>query len=179
MRAHGRKYEMGRRFAILIGLAATGVMALGAQTGAAASEGVVEYDSKVTIRWQSSIPRDWSCTPAPAAGRTPCVPGRFVRELWHGNVYSERGLTPHGLPTKQGTKCMYGRQVILFRKRPGPDRKLGATRSTPDDTNGFYNGVWKVRAPERGRVYAKVTPKVGDGFVCLADYSHVILNGGS
>jgi hypothetical protein len=32
MRAYGRKYEMGRRFAILIGVAAVGAMALGAQT---------------------------------------------------------------------------------------------------------------------------------------------------
>ena len=48
MRAHGRKYEMGKRFALLIGLAVAGVMALGAQTGAA-SEGVVSYGTKVTI----------------------------------------------------------------------------------------------------------------------------------
>ena len=37
------KHEMGKRFAIVIGVAAAGVMALGAQTGTAASEGVVEY----------------------------------------------------------------------------------------------------------------------------------------
>ena len=138
MRAHGRKYEVGRRFAILISVAAAGVMALGAQTGAAASEGVVSYDTEVTIH------RD---------------PGR-----WHGYV------------TSKVSKCMKGREVILFRKRPGPDRKLGATRSYRHHPVEFE---WKVVAPERGRVYAKVTPKVGDGFVCRADYSHVYLNGGS
>jgi hypothetical protein len=49
MRAHGRKYDMGKRFTLLIGLAAAGVMALGAQTGTAASEGVVEYNTRLTI----------------------------------------------------------------------------------------------------------------------------------
>jgi hypothetical protein len=32
-------------------------------------------------------------------------------------------------------------------------------------------------APQRGRVYARVTPKVGDGFVCRADRSRIIKNG--
>ncbi len=44
-----KKHKMGKRFAILIGVAAAGVMALGAQTGAAASEGVVSYGTTVTI----------------------------------------------------------------------------------------------------------------------------------
>jgi hypothetical protein len=39
---------MGKRFAIVIGVAATGVMALGAQTAAAPSD-VVKYDTRVTI----------------------------------------------------------------------------------------------------------------------------------
>ena len=39
-----RKHEMGKRFAVVIGVAAAGVMALGAQTGTAASEDVVEYE---------------------------------------------------------------------------------------------------------------------------------------
>jgi hypothetical protein len=42
------KDDMGKRFAIVIGVAATGVMALGAQTAAAPSD-VVKYDTKVTI----------------------------------------------------------------------------------------------------------------------------------
>ena len=39
---------MGKRFAIVIGVAAAGVMALGAQTATAAPE-VVKYDTKLTI----------------------------------------------------------------------------------------------------------------------------------
>ena len=44
MRAHGRKDNMGNRFAIVIGVAAAGVMALGAQTAAAPD--VVKYDTE-------------------------------------------------------------------------------------------------------------------------------------
>jgi hypothetical protein len=71
--------------------------------------------------------------------------------------------------------------VIVFRKRPGPDRKLGATRSGSERV-GVHN--WWVRVkglkkqgpgrPDLGRVYAKATPKVGDGFVCRGDYSWVL-----
>ena len=86
-----KKHNMGKRFAILIGVAATGVMALGAQTGAAASEGVVSYGTKVTI-----------------------LKDQFIL---HGRVRSEGG-----------SKCRVGREVILFKKRPGPDRRLGAGR---------------------------------------------------
>jgi hypothetical protein len=49
MRTHGRDREMGKRFAIVIGVAAIAVMALGAQTAAAAPE-VVRYDTELTIR---------------------------------------------------------------------------------------------------------------------------------
>jgi hypothetical protein len=46
MRAHTKgKDKMGRRFAIVIGLAAAGVMAFGAQTAVA---GVVKYDTKLS-----------------------------------------------------------------------------------------------------------------------------------
>ncbi len=136
------KHNMGKRFAILIGVAATGVMALGAQTGAAASEGVVSYGTKLTIL------KD---------GRT-----------LHGRVRSEGG-----------SKCRVGREVILFRKRPGPDRKLGATRSGPGHGEAFF---WMVhvkgatRTSPVGRVYARVTREVGDGFVCLADKSRVLVD---
>ena len=143
MRADGRKYEMGRRFAILIGLAAAGVMALGAQTGAQVPD-VVEYKTLVTAHKDSKLD-------------------------WHGYVISDRDPTTRFHYSEGVRKCMVGREVILFRKRPGPDRKLVATRSTWD--RGW--GEWNVVAPESRRVYAKVTPKVGDGFVCRADYSPV------
>ena len=51
MRAQRREDEMGKRFAIVIGVAAAGVMALGAQTAAAASRSssTTRSDTKVTI----------------------------------------------------------------------------------------------------------------------------------
>jgi hypothetical protein len=48
MRAHGTHGRLGKRFAIVIGLAAAELMALGAQTAAAAPD-VVKYETTVTI----------------------------------------------------------------------------------------------------------------------------------
>jgi len=137
------KNGMGKRFAVVIGVAAVGVIALGAQTGAAASEGVVSYGTEVTI-----------FKDGPAL---------------HGEVNS-RG----------GRKCWVGREVILFRKRPGPDRMLGADRSVFRRRNGAHN--WEVRVKGAthssavGHVYAKVMREVGDGFVCRADKSRVLVD---
>ena len=136
-----KKHEMGRRFAIVIGVAAVGVMALGAQTGAAASEGVVSYGTKLTIY------KDYA-------------------EL-HGEVNSKV------------RKCTEGREVILFRKRPGPDRKLGATTSGPQwESHNWRVSVkgLKTSGSPVGRVYAKATPKVGDGFKCSPGYSRVVVD---
>jgi hypothetical protein len=145
MRAHGRKNEIRKRFAIVIGVAAVGVIALGAQTGAQVPD-VVSYGTKVTID------KDWATL--------------------HGEVNS-----------KGGRKCWVGREVIVFRKRPGPDRELGATRSVFRRLHGRHN--WEVLVkglekqgpgrPDLGRVFAKVTREVGDGFVCRADKSRVLV----
>jgi hypothetical protein len=145
MRANTKgKHGMGRRFAVVIGVAAVGVMALGAPTGAAASEDVVSYGTKLTI----------------------LKDGRIL----HGRLRSEGG-----------SKCRVEREVILFRKRPGPDRKLGATRSGSGAGHGpAFFWVVHVKGGRRttpvGRVYAKATPEVGDGFVCRADKSRVLVD---
>jgi hypothetical protein len=66
---------------------------------------------------------------------------------------------------------MEGREVILFKKRPGTDRILATFRSEFSRRN--QAGSWgMLRGPaNHALVYAKVTPKVGDGFVCRADYA--------
>jgi hypothetical protein len=139
MRAHGREGQMGRRFAIVIGVAAVGgVMALGAQTAAAAPD-VVKYETELRITHELH--------------RT----NRGV--LWHGGVESEV------------TKCERLRRVVLFRVQSGADRKLGTTRSHENKTDWFEWWMW---ARQKGRVYARVTPKVRDGFVCRADRSATI-----
>jgi hypothetical protein len=151
MRAETKgKHEMGKRFALLIGVAALGVMALGAQTAAAAT-----YNTKLTINHEGGPidPRPGECG-GHGSGR--CV-------LWDGGVNSKV------------RECEDGRRVILFRKRQVANRQLGTTLSDFRPDYGFGN--WGLNAPVRGRVYAKVMPKVGDGFVCRADRSRTILNG--
>jgi hypothetical protein len=165
MRANTKKkHVMGRRFAIVVGVAAVGVLALGAQTvmaqTAAQPPAVVEYDTKLTIL-------DSPCCTKPTTRTKPTI-------HWYGFVESDR------------TECMDGRRVIMFKQRPGADRKLGVGRSK-SVKDGFPYGqpagdlfAWAPRggvAPWRGRVYARVTPKVGDGFVCRADRSKTIVDG--
>jgi hypothetical protein len=159
MRAHTKgKHGIRKRFAVVIGVAAVGVMALGAQTvmaqTAAQPPAVVKYDTRLDITHEAG-PND-GVTSRPSKRR----PGSV---LWHGGVESDR------------TECLGGRRVILFKKQRGADRKLGTDRSRfhPD----YGEGGWGLRAPTLGRVYARVTPKVGDGFVCRADRSRTIING--
>jgi hypothetical protein len=136
MRANTKKkHKMGKRFALVIGVAAVGVMALGAQTVMAGHPGL---------------------------HRDPIVP-------WHGGLGSEV------------RKCVEGRRVILFKQLPGPDRKLGSDRikqlgeaADPADPGWFR---WYRWASMDGRVYAKVMPKVRDGYVCRADRSRTVVNG--
>ena len=72
---------------------------------------------------------------------------------------------------------MNGRRVILFKRRPGADRKLGTDRSRfrprlGQGTWGMPSGTTPV--PRHARVYAKVTREVRDRFVCRADRSRGI-----
>ena len=76
--------------------------------------------------------------------------------LWHGWVKSEVG------------GCERGRRVILFKQRPGADRRVGAARRL----QGWGQGAWGLHAQPDGRAYVKVKRKVrNDGDVCLADRS--------
>jgi hypothetical protein len=120
----------------------------------AASAGVRKYDTALTIRQEH--------------------PGRFV-----GTVWSER--VPGADRSNLVKKCMNGRRVILFKQRPGADRKLGADRSSGGDPAivSSRSGDWQVSAPKGtlhhgDHVYAKATRKVGNGFVCRADRSPTV-----
>ena len=113
------KNGMGKRFAVVIGVAAAGVMALGAQTGTAASEGVVRYKTKLTIY------KDGGGVARPGEVR--------VRECWEG------------------------REVIVFKKRPGADRKLGDAEAVPrgsHTTGGWVKGANKEANDGPTDVYA-------------------------
>jgi hypothetical protein len=149
MRAHTEgKGKMGKRFAIVIGVAAAGVMALSAQT-AAAAPGVVKYDTELTINKDGG-------------------------GLYHGSVMSDGDGNPGYDPANAVWKCMDARRVTLFKRRPGADRRLGTDRSgfRPD----YGLGIWGVEISQSGLlrdggVYAKVRPKVSDRYVCRADRS--------
>ena len=84
-------------------------------------------------------------------------------DQFNGYVY-DGGVSSGG-----GKKCTVGRRVTLltkFTKRPGHHRKLGDARSSRD-------GGWGIKYGQAMGVYAKVTPKVGDGFVCSGDRSPI------
>lgn len=76
--------------------------------------------------------------------------------------HRERGFY-HGYVTSEVHKCEPGRRVVLFKLRPGADRKIGTDRSDRE-------GGWNVDPPQRSaRFYAKVNRKSGNGWVCRAD----------
>ena len=124
MRAHSYK-----RFVILIGVAAAGVMALGAQTAAAA----VNYDTKVTIT-------------------------------------ADRGMVNGDLKSEV-RECEGRRRVVLFKRRPGADRRVGTDRSRHGSWSVWVHGGGTTGIDIGNRVWAKVKPKVRDRFVCRADRS--------
>jgi hypothetical protein len=151
----------------VIGVAAAGVMALGAQTviaqTAAKPPAIVKYDTKLMITHEAV------CT-----GKSPKVPGHAGHPLPHGYTCPKGSTHWHGRVESDRTECIGGRRVILFQQRAGADRKLGVGKSAFKDGSGLWGaGV----APIRGRVYARVTPKVGDGLVCRADRSITIEHG--
>ena len=102
---------VAKRFAIVIGVAAAGVMALGAQPAAA----VVKYDTTLLLTKDHG--------------------GNY-----HGRVYSDRDRNPKYDPAKAVRKCMGGRQVTLFKLRPGADRKLDTVRSGFSPSSGTPSG---------------------------------------
>ena len=138
---------MSKRFAIVIGVAAAGVMALGPQTAAAAPE-VVKYRTQLTITTDRGF-------------------------LYHGWVRSDSDRKPGYDPVHAVRNCMEGRRVVLFKQRPGADRRITTMRSQfrPD----YGAGIWGMpRAPAHAQVYAKVRREVHDDFVCRGDRSDTI-----
>ena len=71
----------------------------------------------------------------------------------------------------EGTECDGARHVVLFKRRPGPNRKLGSDR--------FRFGTDRRDAVKIARehgmtvVYARVRREVHDEFVCGGDRSEL------
>jgi hypothetical protein len=139
---------MGKRFAIVIGVAAAGVMTLGALgiTGTAAAESSDQASTaSAGVATYLTITRDGS------------------------HAY-------HGLVSSRARKCADGRRVVLFEQQPGPDRMLAVTRSK--NWQAGEASWWKVLLQvglQRGDpVYAKAPRTQRSGFVCRADRSWII-----
>ena len=141
--------RVGGRGALRIG--PRSVVALGftalACAGLAAPASAGAHEYKTTL----TITREGAAIGHCREGAKGCV-------FWHGEVNSEV------------RKCEDGRRVVLFKQQRGADRKLGTALSEK-------SGGWGLNAPTNGRVYAKVKPGEGDGYVCRADRSRTLRNG--
>jgi hypothetical protein len=120
--------------------------------------------------------RFWLCITAAVAVSVIAVPAASAGVHKHDTeltIGREAGPFFHGFVKSQVRKCERGRQVILFKKRPGADRKLGTARI---HRHNLDRGDWGLHLDHQpnGRVYAKVTPKVRDRYVCRADRSPTI-----
>ena len=69
----------------------------------------------------------------------------------------------HGRVASKVVKCERGRRVVLYKKQPGADRKVGHDRTGKDRWWSFA-----PRDQSRGHFYAKATRERHKGFVCLA-----------
>jgi hypothetical protein len=127
--------------------------------------------------------RFWLCIAAAVAVSAIAVPAasagvpKYDTKL---TIWKEAGRLYHGDVKSEVGKCERGRQVTLFKKRPGADRRVGTVLSSRHGTNGddlLTGGKWAIRAlglQPGDRAYAKVTPKVRDRFVCRADRSKTL-----
>jgi hypothetical protein len=141
MRAHGNEGRLGRRFAIVIGVAAAGVMALGAQ--AAAAPDVVKYRTQLTITTDRG-------------------------SIYHGWLVSDSDRNPGYDRAHAVRTCMQGRRVVVFKQRPGTDSKLATGRTALRQGRGYW-GWFRRPAAFHDQVYARVTREVHDEFVCRGD----------
>jgi hypothetical protein len=82
-------------------------------------------------------------------------------------VTKDRTAFYHGYVKSEVRKCERGRRVVLFKRRPGADRRLGTARS---NRQGGWGLVLDHPVKSHG-VYGKAKRKVRDRFVCRADRS--------
>ena len=124
--------------------------------------------------------RFWPCIATAVAVIVIAVPAASAAVVKYDTqvgMYPWRGGLYDGYVKSTVTKCMEGRRVVLYKQRSGADRKLATARSAFVSSEG--EGWWEVdlaraQLPRRGGLaYARVMPKVGDGFVCRADRSEI------
>jgi hypothetical protein len=114
MTAHGRAGQMGRRFAILIGVAAAGVLGVGVVAVPALADQTVKIDSRVIL-----LPDHNEF----------CHQGQCSRVAYYGQVKSSKHA------------CEVHRTVKVFRAHSGPDVLVGKDSS---DRHGKTKVVARV-----------------------------------
>ena len=166
MRAHGNEARLARRFAIVIGVAAAGVMALGAQTASSTTGGPVD---------SACAPPTWSCPPdldLVDYKEQQVGPGQWAVEVYAtcgevGIVWD--GVHPASLPDlgctvrAEGmlTKVRNDRLKPFHASIPGP-RLVCAGQSCPSRSPPLrVLGVWwaGARGPEAEEEDAQAGPQ--------------------
>ena len=84
----------------------------------------------------------------------------------------------HGEVQSKVKECADERRVLLFEKRPGRDRELGAAQSELEPGRAPWGFVVpRSKGLQRGdRIYAKAILKEGSGYVCRPDRSKILLH---
>lgn len=128
--------------------------------------------------------RLWLCIAAAVAGTVIAVPAASADVVKHDTeltIAKDRTRFYHGrvISEPRARECEDGRRVVVFKQRPGADRKLGTTRSEVEERDGgTWEGVWGlVISRSVHRVYAKVQRKESDRFVCRRDRSATLGDG--
>ena len=107
--------------------------------------------------------RFWTCIAAAVAVSVIAVPAasagvvKYDTSLQSG--HTER-CCYHGRVASKVKKCERGRRVVLYKQRPGADRKVDHVRTGTD-------AWWSFAKRGRGDFYAKATRERHKGFVCL------------
>lgn len=127
--------------------------------------------------------RFWPCIAAAVAVAVIAVPAaaagvrKYDTEVTIAkDGFGQHEVLVHGSVISEGKKCELARRWVLFKARPGADRKLYAGLSA---YSGGSDAAWGAGVPKvflhRGvRLYAKVRRKSGHGYVCRADRSETL-----
>ena len=163
MRANTKgKHKMGKRFAIVIGVAAAGVMALGTQTVIA--KNVIERPNgaKVTYRAMGEVSSNVSIDVFGAIDRQGAVTYAFGGDIRAQAQIRSARFDPKGAAGGGGNvqlpACSEYRTVTLFRVEPNGTSTRVATMRTGQGTGEFGGPLERPLGEITGYYYAEVAP---------------------
>jgi hypothetical protein len=161
------KHEMGKRFALVIGVAAVGVMALGAQSVIAKHVMVRPNGNKVTSRAMAEVSSEVSLDVSGAIDRQGAVTYAFGGDIRaqaqiRGAAFDPKGAAGGG-GNVQNPACSELRTVTLFRVEPnGTSTRVASVRTgraTDSPHPGEFGGPLARPLGEiTGHYYVEVAP---------------------